>query len=645
MQKNSSQNKKESSKFDAPPSQHFFEKRSNENNQRQTPYQSNDLDSPNKKSESKNPQNINNNKSNENLGMSKNKNQNLNENKSNKIQNRNLVNQNSFTNQRSIKKEKIKFKTPYFLKEIQKQTNFPAVYVLLLILFSGICIYFGTMEVFLTDLIGIVFPIYWSMRALDTDINSKDEEKQWYTYWLIFLGMLPIDMLFGRFLRHIPLFYFAKFVFLCWLFLPNFYGASYIHDRLIKKNLPQFEIVYRIDNASTQIKKEFKDFTTRLQTKMMESKENEGFKRKNSKAIEKKNKTQNQHVDFEHEKEHTESEENQKTQMIKDSEKTEKARERPMINEKEKQNKEEFLQMKEKEKEQNQSRSNNNNINENINYKNKNRNLEKEKKNENFEEEQTELNTNIENNRNQQEKEQMKQSENDVNKKEKSEEKHESSNSFEGSEVEKSDVSNAYDNLITHINDIKSRSGKTKDLINSTIEKIWGRLHEESLIRKGNQEKDLFENESDKRRYEEQIRKKNDNDSDKFVVDINKGFPVEENLTNKFFEKNDIETKDVNVNKDIKDTSNKVGLDKDVDKDYPNKEENFKIKGERKIKENETSNVNDSENKENIRSENIESKKQIKKGIHEHPNQKDNDKNKEKQSNVNKRDSKQMVTH
>ena len=643
MQKNSSQNKKESSKFDAPPSQHFFDKRSNENNQRQTSYQLTDLDSPNKESQSKNLQNINNNKSNENLEMSKNKNQNLNENKSNKEQNRNLYDQNSFTNQRSSKKDKIKFKTPYFLKEIQKQTNFPAVYVLVLILFSGICIYFGTMEVFLTNLIGIVFPIYWSMRALDTDINSKDEEKQWYTYWLIFLGMLPIDILFGRYLRHIPLFYFAKFVFLCWLFLPNFYGASYIHDRLIKKNLPQFEIVYRIDNASTQIKKEFKDFTTRLQTKMMESKENEGFKRKKSKAVERKNKTRNQHEELEHEKEQTEFEENQKTQMIKDSEKTEKEGERPMINEKEKQNKGEFSPMKEKE--QNQSRSNNNNNNENINYKNKNRNLEKEEKNQNFEEEQTELSTNIQNNQNQQEKEQMKQSENDVNKKEKCEEKCESLNSFEGSEVEKSDVSNAYDNLITHINDIKTRSGKTKDLINSTIEKIWGRLHEESLIRKGNQEKDLFENESDKRRYEEQIREKNANDSDKFVVDINKGFPVEENQTKKFFEKNDIVTEDVNINKDNKDTSIKFGLGKDFDKDYPNKVENFKIKGETKIKENETSNVNDSENKENIRSENIESKKPIKKVINQHPNQKDNDKNKEKQSNVNKKDSKQMITH
>lgn len=216
-----------------------------------------------------------------------------------KIENRNLNqnNRNEFNKEkeqkilqkRKMKEERKRIKTPKFVRLIQKQTNFPAIYVILTVVACGICVYFGSFEIFFTNFIGIIFPIYWSMRALDTDINSKDEEKQWYTYWLIFLSMLPFDMLFGRIFRHIPLFYFAKYIFLCWMFLPNFYGASYIHDSLIKKKFPQLEVVYRIDNATGKIRKEFKQFTARLQQKMFEQpnqqKEGEKINKKKLKPI------------------------------------------------------------------------------------------------------------------------------------------------------------------------------------------------------------------------------------------------------------------------------------------------------------------------------------------------------------------------
>lgn len=629
MQKNSTQNKNDSTMFDAPPSQHFFQEKSQTNNSSGNNQQPTDLDSPNKESENKYPQ------QNSNQNESTNPDQNINTHERDSTNKKTLERQGSS----SINKEKYRRNNPNFMKVIQRQTNFPAVYVILPILFCGICVYFGFMEVFFTNLIGIIFPIYWSMRALDTDINSKDEEKQWYTYWVIFLGMLPIDMLFGRFLRHIPLLYFFKYVFLCWLFLPNFYGASSIHDRLIKKNLPQFEIVYRIDNASNQIKKEFKDFTTRLQTRMMESRDNEGLKRKKSRGVEKKHKSHTHHnepVEYEYERGHEEYGENHTPQMNKENEKlSEDQNEKPskkFQTKNQNHDRQEESGYKNKEKKQNLSRSNE--------YQNEKENKDsqgKSKRENNEEERKMGKNSQNAANQQQQQKEKKMESEN----KEKNKENKESTNYFVNSEAEKSDVSNAYENLISHIHEIKSRSGKTKDLINSTIEKIWGRLHEESMIRKANQEKDLFETETDKRRYEEQMREINANDSEKFGVDVNKGFPVQEEETRKFFEKNDLETKDNLNSKDNE--SNKVGLDKDIDKDYPNKDENFKIKGERKIKENEDNKLKNNENKENIQTENIEPKNK-KTGVHE-PSKEKNQEKKQEKTDSNWKDKSQMVAH
>lgn len=710
MQK--SQNKNNPTLFDAPPSQHFFQDKPNENNQRQNTQQSTDLDTPNKENESKNPQkNLSNNnnhnnkknkqedannnysKDNENWKSKQNQNKSMNKQKTEETYNEkpSLQRQKSSTSSARARKEKSKLNTPNFLRTIQKQTNFSAVYVILPILSCCICVYFGFMEVFITNLIGIIYPIYWSMRALDIDINSKDEEKQWYTYWLIFLGMLPIDMLIGRFLRHIPLLYFAKYVFLCWLFLPNFYGASYIHDRLIRKNLPQFEIVYRIDNASTSIKKEFKDFTTRLQHKMLESNAAEGhesFKRKRSKGSERKgnaknnqnynlNQNQNQQENYEsYERQigQAEIEENRRPQMTKDKDEHEKeAQEETLKQPKEfsgrNKEEEEFRSMQQaaneriSEQPQQQITQNKNNYKSESSesaerFKNNKKQNKPQPQEENIKEKtQSEQNPDqIKDKSNQQKRE----AEDEAEQAKKNESSNSSSNKFfEGSEAEKSDVSNVYNNLISHINDIKSRSGKTKDLINSTIEKIWGRLHEESLLRKGNQEKNLFDSETDKRRYEELIREKSSADSDKFGVATNKGFLNQEEQTRKFFEENASEGKDkfetgnVNEDKDFNDRSNKVELDKKIEKDYLNKDENFKVEGDRKIQENEAANNNDnnnnledkSENKENIQSENIDSKKQQQPNKKKEIKQQDEKKKEKQEDSLKIKEKEQMVSH
>lgn len=151
--------------------------------------------------------------------------------------------------------KKIRVKIPHFLKVIQQKTAFSAIYVMIPILVCYIFVIFNSMEIFLTNFIGIVFPVYWSLRGLDPQYNNIEDEKQWFTYWLIFLSSLPFDVLFGSFLKYIPFYYVFKYSFLCWMFLPNYNGASFIHDNVIKKYFPNFEIIMRVKSAHENFSK------------------------------------------------------------------------------------------------------------------------------------------------------------------------------------------------------------------------------------------------------------------------------------------------------------------------------------------------------------------------------------------------------
>jgi len=190
-------------------------------------------------------------------------------------QSQNKNNESSSKQDNSFKKQKIpknrkRIKTPEFLKTIQKQTNFPAVYVLILIVSCGLFILFHSFEIFYTNLIGLVLPLYWTIRAYN-DLKEKNEMKQWYTYWLIYLSLLPLDIILGRFLKHIPLFYFFKYLFLCWMLLPNFQGASYIHDSFIKKRFPDFDIVLKIDHLYEKIRQKIHEYKVRIQSRFFKA--------------------------------------------------------------------------------------------------------------------------------------------------------------------------------------------------------------------------------------------------------------------------------------------------------------------------------------------------------------------------------------
>jgi receptor expression-enhancing protein 5/6 len=174
-------------------------------------------------------------------------------------------------------------RTPYFMRIIEKRTSFSAIYVILPISIAAIFIYFNSNEIFLTNLLGLIYPFYWSIKAIDHELNSPDDEKQWFTYWSFYLISLSYDLLIGKYLLLIPFFYLFKFIFLCWMFLPNFEGAKIIHDNIIRKYIPKFEINIHFKNAYDSLNRKFDS----LKQKYLGKEENKALIREKEKEKEK----------------------------------------------------------------------------------------------------------------------------------------------------------------------------------------------------------------------------------------------------------------------------------------------------------------------------------------------------------------------
>lgn len=138
---------------------------------------------------------------------------------------------------------------------IHEKTGIPAKYVLIAL---GICVasvLIGYLDQYVTCLVGIVFPSICSIRALET--KDAEDDKQWLTYWVVYGIFTFIDLFSGFILKYIPFYFVLKIVFLIWLFLPTFKGASVIYQKVIvklfNKYRPQIdEFEHNVENRTNQ---------------------------------------------------------------------------------------------------------------------------------------------------------------------------------------------------------------------------------------------------------------------------------------------------------------------------------------------------------------------------------------------------------
>jgi receptor expression-enhancing protein 5/6 len=122
---------------------------------------------------------------------------------------------------------------------LQEKLDIPANYIVYSLFFSLVLVFLGYMDVHLTNVIGIVLPLYLTIKSIEKP--EEGDDRQWITYWGIFLPLCFIDLLIGDYLAYLPLFYFTKLAFLIWMFLPNSKGAKTLHDKVISPNIGTFD--------------------------------------------------------------------------------------------------------------------------------------------------------------------------------------------------------------------------------------------------------------------------------------------------------------------------------------------------------------------------------------------------------------------
>lgn len=112
----------------------------------------------------------------------------------------------------------------------------------LVVLALGICCFFvfiGYFDYYITQAVGILYPAFWSIRAIES--KESDDDKQWLTYWVVFACFSIVDLFSGFILKFIPFYFFMKIIFLIYLAMPNFRGATFVYDHFLIKIFKKYE--------------------------------------------------------------------------------------------------------------------------------------------------------------------------------------------------------------------------------------------------------------------------------------------------------------------------------------------------------------------------------------------------------------------
>jgi receptor expression-enhancing protein 5/6 len=122
---------------------------------------------------------------------------------------------------------------------LSEKSGIPAPILVGILIIACLLVFIGYFDKYITLLVAVVYPAYFSIKAIETD--DKEDDKQWLTYWVVFACFTVFDSFAGAFLQYIPFYFFIKLVFLIWCFLPNTRGAAVIYNRFLITCFKKYE--------------------------------------------------------------------------------------------------------------------------------------------------------------------------------------------------------------------------------------------------------------------------------------------------------------------------------------------------------------------------------------------------------------------
>jgi len=79
---------------------------------------------------------------------------------------------------------------------------------------------------------GVVYPFYATFKALQS--KNGDETTRWLQYWMIFVALSQLEFVFDGIGAYLPLYFEAKLLFVLWLCVGRFKGATYLCEKYVE---------------------------------------------------------------------------------------------------------------------------------------------------------------------------------------------------------------------------------------------------------------------------------------------------------------------------------------------------------------------------------------------------------------------------
>jgi hypothetical protein len=139
-----------------------------------------------------------------------------------------------------------------WLEPIEKQSGLPRVALFwtwlgMMLYMLTLCFYVRWMGLFCTRLLGFLFPMYASIKAIISE--RKEDDTQWLMYWVVYAALACLEQIYlqnphmdanqlgqpapsGKPGRGLPLYFTLKLIFLGWLQFAS--GAELLYKMLVK---------------------------------------------------------------------------------------------------------------------------------------------------------------------------------------------------------------------------------------------------------------------------------------------------------------------------------------------------------------------------------------------------------------------------
>ena len=122
---------------------------------------------------------------------------------------------------------------------ISEKTGVDGKIISSILLISSIFCFINIFSNYITCLVGVTLPAYWSIKAIESP--QYDDDKQWLTYWAIYGLFTLLDQFANIILRIFPFYFIFKIIFLIWCFMPNTMGALFIYNKFVAPYFRKYE--------------------------------------------------------------------------------------------------------------------------------------------------------------------------------------------------------------------------------------------------------------------------------------------------------------------------------------------------------------------------------------------------------------------